>query len=182
MADRLAEEGGDSIAEDPATRSRRANTVFLLGSALSAFCLIGFGVGMQADRGVFPAFGAGLTNTAMILAYGFVSWQQFTATAAWWAILLPAIFMAVAFLFSILSYSAIAEVLRNPPATSLAPTVPAEAFPDPWATAKSADTSYDQPLKESISKQRRRLRQQLDELDELEDRLDYTTTLSDDTE
>ncbi len=155
-----------------AALGRRATTALLIGSALSAFCLVGCGVGMQADRGVGPAIGAGVTNVVMVLVYGWISWAEYAGGGGWWAVGIPGILVLFSAGLSFLSFAAISEVTGDPPSTSRAPVVPGEAFPDPWAGTKSADAPYDEPLKGSIAKQRARLRKQLDDLDELEGRLD----------
>jgi len=162
---------GLSEGEQVAALRRKANAAMLVGSALGAFCLVGFGLGMQADRGWKPAAAAGVTCAVMFAGYGWAAWTAWTVDSAWWSVTFAVILCVVSLILAIFSFGALGSIVRNPPAKVSAPTVPAAVFPDPWAKSRSAESSYDEPLKESIGKQRDALRKQLEDLEELERRL-----------
>lgn len=169
----VSSDGAKLLNDDaPKERLRRkANVVMLVGSALGAFCLVGFGLGMQADRGWKPAAAAGVTCTVMFAGYGWAGWTAWSVASVWWSVAFAAVLCGVSMILAIFSWSALVNILRNPPVETSAPTVPADAFPDPWAKSRSAESSYDEPLKESIEKRRDALRKQLEDLEELERRL-----------
>ena len=152
-------------------QQRRVNIVLLLGSAVGAFCLIGFGVGMQADRGLFPAVGAMITGLVMSAAYGWCVDVMLGLGFSWWGLLFALLLGVLSLGVFLMSLGSVVEIFRNPPERCGPPTVPGDVFPDPWAKGKSADSSYDQPIRESIEGERARLKKQLEELDELEEGL-----------
>jgi len=166
-----AMEGENAKIDVDQNKERQANMVLLLGSAVGAFCLIGFGVGMQADRGLFPAIGATVTGLVMTGAYGWSAETLYGQGSSWWAVLFSFLLGMLSLGVFVMSFASFVEIVRHPSKTSGPPTVGGDVFPDPWAKGKSADSSYDQPIRESIDGERARLKKQLDELDELEERL-----------
>ena len=166
-----AMEGENAKIDVDQNEERMANMALLLGSAVGAFCLIGFGVGMQADRGLFPAVGATVTGLVMMGAYGWSVAVLYGLESPWWNVLFGVILGVLSLGVFVMSFISCVEVMRYPVGVSGPPTVPGDVFPDPWAKGKSADSSYDQPIRESIEGERARLKKQLDELDELEERL-----------
>jgi len=156
---------------------KRAYAVLLVGSAVGAFAMIGFGVGMQADRGRPAAVGSAATCTAMIGVYGWASWSLWSIGAPTMIVGLSVILTAILFLLAGAAWAAMVEVFRHPPRAADVPSVPAEAFPDPWAGESSsasggAPGEPDRPVRASIAKERERLRRQLEALDEIEEKLE----------
>ncbi len=156
---------------DPETNaSRQSNATILVGSTLGAMCLLGFGVGMQADRGKWAVAGA-LGSTIMMICIYVWSGVNLIMVQGWSGrVVLPFAFAMCMVVCFVLVCAAVAEVWRNPPRHAGAPTVPGDAFPDPLAIprAKIESDGTDRPAQRSIIKERKRLQEQLDHLDAIE--------------
>lgn len=168
----------ETLPLNPELRENRARTGYgtlLLTTGIGSFCLVGLGLGLQADRGRFPAAGAALVTPAMTLLYGWSGYLIWTSpeSGSLAAVGLAGLLGIGSLLLTVLAWTAMAEVFRTPPAGVGPPTVPADAFPDPWAQPHAHSTT-DSPTAEAIRKRRRQLHQQLSDLDEAERRLGAT--------
>ena len=107
-----AMEGENAKIDVDQNEERQANMVLLLGSAVGAFCLIGFGVGMQADRGLFPAVGATVTGLVMMGAYGWSVAVLYGLGSPWWSVLFGVILGVLSLGVFVMSFASFVEIGR----------------------------------------------------------------------
>ncbi|MFG0329287.1 MAG: hypothetical protein ACF8PN_05245 [Phycisphaerales bacterium] len=174
--------GPESIGPPPAGPTENpvvmAQAAILLVSAVGSLCLVGFGVGIQSDRGRIPAFGAALTTLVMTGVYGVAAFTLFRAGGQWPAFIVATALTMLALGLTLLTTTAMVEVFVHPPPHPGPRTIPAEAYTDPLSV--SADRTGDGTLKAEIRRKRERLRRQLEEIDELERSLEDGDEVEDD--
>lgn len=144
--------------------------LLLLTNVLGSLALVAFGLGQQSDRGRVPSIGAAVTTTAMTGLYGLVVGLGSLHAAAGleWPVVVAGVLAVVFLACSALTWVAAGQVWRHPPLSSAAPTVPADAFPDPLARTRE---KYDSPAQADIAKRRKRLEEEMRDLDDLERRV-----------
>lgn len=148
-----------------------AAPLLLITNVLGSLALVAFGLGQQSDRGRAPAIGTAATTTAMVLLYGVVAVIAESGTDApggGWPFIVGVVLALLMLLCSLLTWAAASQVLRNPPLSSEPPTVPADAFPDPLARPRE---KYDSPAEGDIAKRRKRLEDEMRDLEALEQRV-----------
>ncbi len=144
-----------------------AAPLLLITTVLGSLALVAFGLGQQSDRGRVPAVGSAVTTSSMTVVYGLVVVLASLGAhdGGGWPALAAIALMVIMLFCSMLTWAAASQVLRHPPLSSEAPTVPADAFPDPLARPRP---KHDSPAGGDIAKQRKRLEEELRSLDDLE--------------
>jgi len=155
------------FADTTGSARNDAAPLLLLTTVLGSLALVAFGLGQQSDRGRVPAVGSAVTTSSMTVLYGLVVLlaSDGAHTGGGWPAVAAAVLMLIMFLCSMLTWAAASQVLRYPPLSSDAPTVPAAAFPDPLAQPRR---KHDSPAVGDIARQRKRLEEELHSLDDLE--------------
>ncbi len=127
---------------DPSSLSPSSATVghavLLAASAVGGLCLVGFGVGLQADRGRLPAIGSAASTLAMLAAYAFAILRLVQGNAGLGFIILATALALAAAGLCALTIPACAQVVRHPPENA-APPVTDEAPDDPWARKRDEE-------------------------------------------
>jgi len=141
--------------------------LLLFTNVLGSLALITFGLGQQSDRGRIPAFGTAVTSACMTSLYGLIVGVSVVSghVSSSWPAITAGVLVVVLLITSFFTWVAAAQVWRHPPLSSDAPTVPADAFPDPLARPRLA---HDSPAEGEIAKRRQRLVEKLITLDDLE--------------
>lgn len=147
--------------------ARNEAAPLLITTVLGSLALVAFGLGQQSDRGRIPAVGTAVTTASMMLFYGVVVLGSGGTDGhrGGWPVIAAAVLAVIMLLFSLFTWTAASQVLRHPPASSHAPTVPPDAFPDPLARPRE---KHDSPAEGDIAKRRTRLENELRDLDDLE--------------
>jgi hypothetical protein len=147
-----------------------ASTLVLMTTLVGAAALATFGLGMQADRGWRPSFGATATSAVMVVLYVLAFAGVFGPRSdPSFLPLFSSGLCLVSLILAIVNLAALGEVLRHPPASSAPPTVRSEDFPDPWAEKKER---LDSPTRDAIAKRRRKLEREIEQIDRLEKSMD----------
>lgn len=147
------------------------HAVLLATSAVGGLCLVGFGVGLQADRGRLPALGSAGTTLAMLAAYAFAVLRLVQGNAGFGFIFLGAALALAAAALCALTIPACAQVIRHPPENA-DPPVTDQAPDDPWARKRDSDGN----LILTPEQAQRRERELLAELERLRARHDASST------
>lgn len=136
--------------------------VLLTTSSVGGLCLVGFGVGMQADRGRLPAVGAALTTTFMTLAYALAAFRLSQQGAPKGFLLLALAALIGVAILALLALPSMVQVLRHP-SPGTAPPILDDPPDDPWARRRDKDGN----LILTADQARRREKELLAELDRL---------------
>lgn len=89
-------------------------TILLLTVGVGAFCLVAFGLGMQSDRGKFPAVGSALTSIIMCVLFFYATWNIYRAGQPWYFFALSLFFLFLSLLISLFCISALVQIIKDP--------------------------------------------------------------------
>jgi len=140
--------------------------IVLVASVLGSLALVAFGLGQQSDRGRLPALGTAATAT--LLAVGYIATPLLDLGPQSRPVIVVGVSWSLAVIFAVAAaaaWLAVVQVLESPPLSSAAPTVPADAFPDPLAQPRAR---HDSPAEADLARRRKRLEEELRHLDDIE--------------
>lgn len=167
---RMHEMGADAIAYSDVPGAYLA---LMTVAGVGGFCLMGFGIGQQADRGQRPAIANASTATISMLISGIAAFTLYRSGEPVGVIVFGLVIFGVMTLLTALGWPAVVAVMRDPVPWHGPPTVPAEEYADPWsdATKQAKKARLDAPpTKEDLIARRKKLLDELAELDDLEQR------------
>lgn len=176
---RLHEMGTDSLTAYSDVPG--AYLALMAVAGVGGFCLMGFGIGQQADRGQRPAIANAFTTTVCMVISGIALATLIRSDEPTGVIVFGLILVVLMTVLTCLAWPAVAAVLRDPLPWDGPPTVPAEEYPDPWADTtkrmKRAQAKREgAPTKAELEQRRQKLLDELASLEELAQETDEKGT------
>jgi hypothetical protein len=161
--------GISAFADHTVAPLDRGYFILLFATVVGSLALVGFGLGLQADRGRLPAIGTALTAVVLTFAYVGAGISLWMTAAPAVMVLLAAVMALIGVGLSLLAWPAMIQVLVDPPKRAGPPTVSGDAYRDPWAEERPRD---DSPTRQHLARRREKIMRELREIEDAERNLD----------